>query len=448
MLTPESFLTRSLRIHPRGAAVTRILHAAIQAVEPGMVIRSHLKRNGDHVTVAGQRYNLQDYENVYVLGLGKASLAMAGVAAEILGDRLHGGLVITKHIIPPLPPKLEVVEGGHPVPDERSLLAGDKTLQLLEQISARDLLVCLTSGGGSALVTAPVDCISLADVQSLTSSLLACSANIDEINTLRRHLDHVKGGGVARMAAPAQVISLILSDVVGDRLESIASGPTAPDPSRREDAIRILERYRLAGRTPPSILQALSDNPETPKPGDRIFEKVQNMIVGNNMQAAQAALQQARQEGFHTFLLRTDLQGEARQAAGELCKILEQAHRNNIPIPRPACIIAGGETTVTLCGPGLGGRNQELALAAVPPLSEIPDAMLISLASDGEDGPTDAAGAVVTGESLSRACQLEKDPWEYLERNDSYHFFELLGDLLKPGPTGTNVNDLIIMFLF
>jgi len=383
-------------------------------------------------------------------------VAMSAALVGILGDNLFAGLAISKHLPSTIPhSRITYLQGDHPVPGEHSLEAGRKAVEFVSGLGADDLLFCLISGGGSALVTAPVEGVSLPDLQALTNALLACGARVDEINTLRRRLDRVKGGGVARLANGATIVSLILSDVVGSPLETIASGPTAPDPSTRADALSILSKYVLEDHIPLTINQALHSSPETPKPGDPLFEKVQNVIVGSNLLAAQAALTCAEGEGFHPYLLRTDLQGEARTAAFELATALRQAHRSGDPVPGPACIVAGGETTVTLrqgsgqalSGSGRGGRNTELALAAVRELADYPGVALVTLATDGEDGPTDAAGAVVTGETFRRAHELGLDPEDFLARNDSYSFFEKLGDLLKPGPTGTNVNDLTLLFI-
>ena len=448
MISAESFWCSSLHAAQQGEAITRILVAAITAVEPGAALRRFVRREGDRLTIAGREYDLRSFRRVVLLGLGKASPAMSAALAELLRERLTTGLVITKHA--PTSPHFPfpVLEGGHPIPDERSLEAGRKTVELVSSLGPDDLLFCLISGGGSALVTAPVEGVSLADMQTLTSSLLACGARIDEINTLRRRLDQVKGGGIARMANGATIVSLILSDVVGSSLEAIASGPTAPDPSTRADALAILSKYSLEHQTPTSITQSLHSSPETPKPGDTVFAKVQNIIVGSNLLAAQAALVQAEAEGFHPYLLRTDLQGQARQAAFELATFLRQARLTGDPVPAPACIVVGGETTVILKGSGMGGRNTELALGAVSELAGFPGVMLVTLATDGEDGPTAAAGAVVTGESFQRAARLGLHPGDFLERNDSHTFFEKLGDLLTPGPSGTNVNDLVFLFKF
>jgi glycerate 2-kinase len=298
------------------------------------------------------------------------------------------------------------------------------------------------------LVTAPLSGISLADIQSLTSSLLASGARIDEINTIRRRLDLLKGGGMLKVASGATVISLILSDVIGNPLEAIASGPTAPDPATRADTFNILAKYGLEKRISISIQQVLKTFPETPKPGDPIFAKVQNLIVGSNLHAIQAALSQAEIEGFHPYLHSVVLKGEARRVAFELATMFRQASLTGNPVPAPSCIVAGGETTVTLNGIGRGGRNTELALASVTELADFPGVMLITLATDGEDGPTDAAGAVVTGETYRRAVGMGLNAALCLEQNDSYSFFSALDDLLKPGSTGTNGNDLVLMFNF
>jgi hydroxypyruvate reductase len=443
------FLTHTLRGHPHGASVSRILAAAVDAVEPGQAVARHVTRDGDRLTVAGRAYELDDYDRVFVLGLGKAAMGMTAALLDLLGERVVESLIVTKHASDPRPLPAPVIEAGHPVPDLRSQTAGTALLDLAAAAGARDLLFCLLSGGGSALAVAPYPGIGLDDLQALTSALLACGARIDEINTLRRRLDRVKGGGLVGAAAPASVVSLILSDVVGSPLEAIASGPTAPDPSTRDDALAILDKYALRGQISPQIITAIETGPETLKPGDPLFDRVQNVIVGSNLLAAQAALIQAEQEGFNPYLLRADLQGEAREAGIDLAQTLRWAAQRGDPVPRPACIVAGGETTVTLNDhPGMGGRNQELALAAVTPLANFPEVMLVTLATDGEDGSSSAAGAVVTGETYQRAAQLGLAPGEFLAKHDSYHFFEALDDLLTPGSTGTNVNDLNFLFVF
>jgi hydroxypyruvate reductase len=311
----------------------------------------------------------------------------------------------------------------------------------------------LISGGGSALLPSPVAGVTLPALQELTSTLLACGATINEINCLRKHLEQLKGGQMARMASPSPTAALILSDVVGDPLDVIASGPAVPDPSTFAEAIAILERYGILNQVPKPIVQHLQrgvagEIPETPKPGDTLFHHVSTTIVGSNRQAAMAGLEQANAEGFKAGILTTYLQGEASQVGRFLAAVGKQAALTGQPISRPACLIAGGETTVTLRGRGKGGRNQEIALAAVEDLSGLDQVALVTLATDGGDGPTDAAGAVVTGKTASRARALDMQPSIYLEQNNAYPFFETLGDLLKPGPTRTNVNDLAYIFTF
>ncbi len=442
MITSESFLTSTLTRYP---SVRRILAAAIQSVEPGNVVNQFLRRDGNTLIIGGQNYALDQIRRIQILSLGKASYAMASALSGPLSGLPFNGLIISKHMSIPTLLGFEQILGGHPVPNEASLIAGQRALTLLNMVERDDLLLCLISGGGSALMTAPLPGITLDDIQSLTATLLQSGARVDEINTLRRHLDQLKGGRIAEKVHSADIASLILSDVVGNPLEAIASGPTAPDPSSREDALNVIQKYGLEKKVPKSILDVLHQSAETPKPSDEIFNHVQNVLVGSNAQAAQAALEAAQKEGFHTQILQTDLQGEAREVAKVICNQLKDALKTR---EQPICLIAGGETTVTVRGSGLGGRNQELALASVAELGDMENVMLIALATDGEDGPTDAAGAVVTGETLKQSAALSLSPQRFLQENDSYHYFNALGELLKPGPTGTNVNDLIFCFSF
>lgn len=448
MVFPESFLTSTLRRSPYGASVTRILAAALEAVEPGAAVHRIIQRKNDKLRIANSIYPLPDFKRTFIIGIGKASLSMADALAEILGDRLTGGIVVTKHATGRTSQKLTVLEGGHPIPDTRSLEIGTKITRLFSTLSVDDMVFCLISGGGSALVSAPVDGVTLADLQTLTALLLDCGARIEEINTLRRHLDLLKGGGLAKLVSPARVVSLILSDVIGNPLEVIASGPTAPDPTTYQDALIVIAKYQLRSKISLSILAALESFHETLKGNDPVFLNVQNEVVGSNLSAVQAGIKKAEDEGFHSYLLQANLQGEASCAAVKLCQILRGAKQIGDPVPHPACIVVGGETTVTLKGNGRGGRNQELALAAVTELRNLPDVMLIALATDGEDGPTDAAGAIVTGETYNRARLLGLNPADYLYRNDSYTFFDALDDLIKTGPTGTNVNDLTFLLTY
>jgi hydroxypyruvate reductase len=406
----------------------QVLAFAFNAVEPGAAVKKYLRQNPLPVA-----------QRTFAFGLGKAACAMTSALADEAS--LVESLVITKHAdLSTRSGRITVVEGDHPVPGISSLAAGSAALKFIVQLTPDDLLVCLISGGGSALMTAPR--IPLTDLQSLTSALLACGARIDEINTLRRHLDQLKGGGVVGSANRARVVSLLLSDVVNDSIEAIASGPTAPDPTTCTDALAIIEKYELRNKIPASIIPSLT---ETLKPNAPIFARVQNTIIASNEIALRAAQVQARKEGFQTNIIRTGLQGEASVVGREIALQLREAIQTT---QRPFCLLAGGETTVTLKGNGKGGRNQEVALAAVDVLAGLQDVMFISLATDGEDGPTDAAGAVVTGESAQRAGMLGMSAASYLSRNDAYSYFDPLDDLVRTGPSGTNVNDLVVCFAF
>lgn len=451
----EQLLTESLRASAHGKRIAHILSAALKSVDPRAAVYNHMDLQGSDLFIDASVYDLRGFDRIWVIGFGKASIPMAEATSSILGGNITGGIVITKSIPShfSLPhSKFSILKSAHPVPDESSLAGAQSVIDLLAGTTENDLLIFLISGGGSALLTLPAKDIVLVDIQALITALLSCGATINEINTLRKHLSQVKGGLLARRAAPAQVVTLVLSDVVGDPLDVIASGPTVPDTSTFSDALGILEKYNIMGSIPAAVRDHLKKGakgeiPETPKLGDPIFDKVKNHIVGNNYQAAHTAATLAKDNGFNTLLLTTFLQGESRSAGQLLAAIAREIDASGNPIPRPACIIAGGETTVTLSGAGLGGRNQELALAAVADLAGTKETFLITLATDGDDGPTDAAGAVVTGETFQKARILGLHPGNFLANNDSYHFFEPLGDLLKPGPTGTNVCDLSFLFL-
>ena len=419
----DRFLTHSLQ----DARVTRILAAALHAVEPGALVRNYLSEGA-----------LPPHEGLYLLGIGKAAEPMVLAAADALPD-FTKALIITKHATVAEGKRLRVMEGSHPVPDARSVMAGRAALDFAARLTEKDLLLCLFSGGGSALATSPRSGIGLRDMQLLTSALLAAGAPVGDVNTVRRHLDAFKGGGLAR-STKAHVLALLLSDVIGDRLEAIASGPTAADPTSGLDALGILDKYGIPA--PANVYSVLSNQ----RAGEYLSAaRVTNVVIGNIELAAQAALVQATHEGFHAGILRTDIEGEASLVGQRLGERLRTAVEQEA---RPFCLIMGGETTVTLHGDGSGGRNQELALAAAEPLAGLPDVMLVSLATDGDDGPTDAAGAVVTGETQSRANDTGMVAANYLVRNNSYAYFDRLGDLLKPGYSGTNVNDLMFLFGF
>jgi glycerate 2-kinase len=418
-MDPELFFTHSLR----DERIRGILAAAIGAVEPGKLVRNALQ------------YIPKTSGRIFALGLGKAALPMTEALAGSLA--LTKALVITKHAVRTKSNQITAIEGGHPIPDARSLLAGQAALRFVGQLEKDDLLICLISGGGSSLATSPVDGVNLDEMRALTSALLACGAPVEDINILRRQLDRVKGGGLA-ITTKAHVVGLILSDVIGNPLEAISSGPTAPNPTTSKDAIEILKKYSI--KPPKRILRSLLS---TQLVIDHLNKsRVQNLIIGDINTAGQAALNQAKREGFRTDIISLKIIGEAREIGLQMANQLKMATRKG---QRPFCFIAGGETTVTLHGNGKGGRNQELALANVEALAGLQDVMLISLATDGEDGPTDAAGAVVNERTYHRGEEIGLSPSDYLSRNDAYSYFARLDDLLKPGPTGTNVNDLVFL---
>lgn len=436
-----------------------ILRAAIQAADPtGAVIRG-MSLDGSRLMMGQDSINLDECRRIWVVGAGKAVVDMAAGLQAMIGERITGGVLIAKHLPGVeervrLTPDLHIYQGQHPVPGAGSVQATQALVDLLARCGPDDLVFCLISGGGSALMTLPQPGVSLADIQEMTRLLLGSGAEIGEINILRKHVDQIKGGGLARFAYPARVVTFILSDVVGSPLSSIASGPTVADPSTYVDALEILEKYSLRGKAPRSILGVLEQGAageiaETVKRGDALLERVHNRLIASNYQSAQAAVEQARQAGFHALLLTTYLKGEARWAGEFLCSLLRQAGDSGDPLPRPFCMAAGGETTVMLGStPGKGGRNQELALAAVENLAGLKDVLLVTLATDGEDGPTDAAGAAVDGRSFARARALGLDPRRALDQHDAYPFFAALDDLLLTGATGTNVNDLTFLFGF
>jgi hydroxypyruvate reductase len=389
---------------------------------------------------------------VRVVGAGKASGAMAAAAEAALGDAIADGLVVVKDGYRASTRRVRLVEAGHPVPDARGEAAAREIRALAEDAGADDLLLVLVSGGGSALTPAPVPPITLGDKQALTRLLLAAGANINQLNTVRKHCSLLKGGQLARAAAPARVHALLLSDVIGDPLDVIASGPTAPDASTFADALAILERFDLLARAPAPILDRLrrgarGEIPETPKPDDPVFRRVTNTIIGNNARVVDAAAARARELGYVPHVLTRSLEGEARDVAGRLVALARQIRHGRGPVAPPACVIAGGETTVTVRGGGRGGRCQEFGLAAALALEGLDGVVALAAGTDGTDGPTDAAGAVVDGDSARRARERGHDPETRLAANDSNPVLAAIGDLVVTGPTNTNLLDLYLLLI-
>jgi glycerate 2-kinase len=335
--------------------------------------------------------------------------------------------------------RIRINECGHPIPDGRGIRGARRIAGIARQAGPRDLVICLISGGASALMPLPSRGITLAKKQKITRSLLASGATIHEINCVRKHISAIKGGQLARLAYPATLVTLILSDVIGDDLDAIGSGPTVPDRSTIADVQAVGAKYGIA-------IDA-AGLAETPKPGDPIFTRATHVLVGSNELAVEAAAREARRLGYRTLVLTSFLEGEAREVARVHAAIAKEIEAHGRPVPRPVCVISGGETTVTIRGQGLGGRNQEFALAAAIDIADLHGTLILSAGTDGTDGPTDAAGAVVDETTLARAGALGLDAAAFLRNNDSYRFFEATGDLIKTGPTGTNVADIQIMLV-
>ncbi|MEX0806429.1 MAG: glycerate kinase [Candidatus Binatia bacterium] len=424
-----------------------IFDAGLEAADPAKAILRHVRLHGDVLDIDGCLYSLSNYRNLYVIGAGKGSAKMARALEQLLGDSICGGIVIVKygHSVPVT--KVTIVEAGHPVPDENGASATEDLIHLAQSTTSEDLVLCLISGGGSALLSCPAENLSLRDKQQTTRLLLNCGAPIREINAIRKHMSKVKGGRLARLAYPSALVSLILSDVVGDPLDTIASGPTAPDLSTFSDCQLILDKYGLGNKIPGSVATLMEKGrrgeiEETPKPGNAVFDNLCNVVIGNNRLALLAAKEQAETLGYNVLLLSTFVDGEAVALAIGHAAIAKQVYSFGNPIPRPSCIISGGEATVVVRGNGVGGRNQEFALAAAIEISGLEGVVALSAGTDGTDGPTDAAGGIVDGGTIQRGYESGLDARQYLNRNDSYHFLRVTDDLLITGPTFTNVMDL------
>jgi glycerate 2-kinase len=423
----------------------------LDAVDARKVVGRVISRNGEELVIGRRRYDLRRYDRVVVLGAGKATASMAQAVEQRLGSRLQGGFVVVKHghVVPTR--QIVVVEAGHPIPDRAGQRAAARLCALATELSRRDLLIVLLSGGASSLLPAPVPGITLADKQKTTQELLRCGASIREVNTVRKHLSRIKGGRLAEMTK-ATIVTLILSDVLGDDLSAIASGPTVPDPTTYLEAVAILKRYRIWQAVPQRVRRHLTRGcqgltSETPKPGFSLFRRVHHHIVGNNDAAVRAVARVAREAGLRTLLYKPALSGEARdegQRFGLLAKNIAQA---GTPLQKPCCVVAGGETTVTVTGRGRGGRAQEFVAAAALEIAGLAKVWVVAIGTDGTDGPTDAAGAIVGGNTMARAQRLSVDLKGALQRHNTYSALKRLHQLIITGPTGTNVNDLYLLLI-
>lgn len=440
-----------------------LVRAALKSVDPERLVRLYVRLGRDVLSINQAKYALKKDQAIYVIGAGKASASMAAALEEILGRRIAAGLVITPYGYGVETQRIRVYEAGHPIPDQAGLMAGQKMLRLIERSGPKDLIIALWSGGASALFPAPVKGVSLEEKKRITRLLLKSGATIHEINAVRKHLSRVKGGQLGRNLAPRRAVSLILSDVKDNRLDVIASGPTAPDQTTYGEAIRVLKKYTLWDETPKRIKTHLErgargDVPETPKPGHPGLSHVQNLMIGDNHLAVQAVAHEAKKHGFHLWIWPGFIKGEARKVAGRFVKLAREIHQAGHPVSKPACLIGGGETTVTVRGSGKGGRCQEFALAAAEGIADLGKTVILAFGTDGMDGMqprghpqrglSPVAGAFVDDTTLTRARTMGLDPKTFLANNDSYSFFKTLGDQIITGPTMTNVNDLYLLLVF
>jgi hydroxypyruvate reductase len=431
-----------------------IFNAAVSAVQPSCLLPKHIKLKGEKLWLHEQLFSLQEHDRIFVIGAGKASAAMAAETENILGDLIEKGIVVTKydHGLPLK--KIKSIEAGHPLPDKNSLLAGREILDLVTQAGEKDIVIALISGGASSLLADFPPETSLADVQEVFKLLLQSGANIHEMNAVRKHLSLIKGGQLAKAAYPATLVSFILSDVIGDPLDVIASGPTVADPTSFKDAYAVLQKYKLIETLHPSIdawmQKGLNEEiPDTPKQGSYFFERTFNHLIGTNRIALEAAATKAEEMGFAPYIITDKLSGEADDEAKELIDYILM-YRSS----KPACILMGGETTVTIKGTGKGGRNQQFALAALEELiknyttgvSRVP--LILSAGTDGSDGPTEATGAMVDEETVIKTKDSGMDVCSFLNNNDAYNFFSKIGGLVITGPTHTNVMDIVIALVY
>jgi len=441
----ETQLNRKAR-----ALALKSFESALKAVDPRRIIESRLSLKNSALKVNGHSFDFKKLRNIYVVGGGKAGGAMAEALERILSNHITAGFVNIPSTNKYKTEIVELHEASHPIPDEAGVEGTRRMLKIAEQAKKEDLILCLISGGGSSLMPLPRNGITIDDKREITSALLKCGATINEINTVRKHISDFKGGWLAKKAYPATVLNLILSDVVGDPLDFIASGPTVPDSTTFNDAINVLKKYGLWDKAPTSIKKVLLEGEkgliaETPKASDKAFKRVYNVVIGNNRSASLAACEYLKSAELNTLMLTSTLEGEARYVGVTLASIAREVLLSANPVPKPAGIVAGGETTVFVTGKGLGGRNQEIVLSAALKLGEVDGVVIASLSTDGVDGPTDAAGAIADGKTLVRGTEMELSAEEMLAENNSYNFFSKFSDLIFTGLTETNVSDISVI---
>lgn len=436
-----------MRVHAEA-----IFRAGLRAAQPAEAIRRLCRLEENRLHLGDNRFDLARIGRILVVGAGKATAAMARAVEDLLGDRIEAGLICVKHGHTAPLHRIETIEAGHPLPDASGMAAGRCILSMAQGAGPTDLVIVLLSGGGSALLPLPAPGLTLADKLAATDLLLSREATIQEINALRKHLSAIKGGRLAQAAAPAAVVTLALSDVVGDAPEVIASGPTVPDSTTFADCLAIVRRHGIAAHLPPPILAhleagAAGRREETPKADTHGWDHARHLIVGSNRLALAAAAHQAQALGYAPFILTDGLEGDTHAAARDHIDLARRILCGHGPVRPPACVLSGGETTLRLQGGGRGGRNQEFALTACPLIDGLETVVLLSAGTDGSDGPTDAAGALADPTSLHRAREAGLDIRDHLSNNDAYPFFQKLGDLLITGPTGTNVMDVNVLLI-
>lgn len=438
----KNTLVKNLRNH-----LDRIISSAIASVTPKTIISRKVKLHDDFLVVGSRKFDLKNVENIFVVGAGKASAFMAFEIEKILGDRVTGGAVSTKYGHSAESKRIKILEAGHPLLDTNTLKATSQILEISNRANENDLVICLISGGGSSLLEKLPDQISLTDLQKVNRHLLECGAAINEINTIRKKLSLVKGGKLLRSIYPASCLSLIISDVIGDRIDMIASGPTCLEKLSADESLNIIAKYNLTDRLPKNVLEYLNQAEDSIKTMSD-FASCENIILAANRDAIEAARQQASSFGYNIYVINEPLTGEARVRGKELAKLVFEIYDANIPVQRPACVIAGGETTVTIRGKGTGGRNQELTLAALIEMKNFARPFLIaSFGTDGTDGPTDAAGGVIDQNTWRGTIKQNLNPLQSLSNNDSYNLLSKVNGLIKTGPTGTNVADILLCLI-
>lgn len=432
--------------------ILKVIWQSIQSVHPENTIKNHLKLRYNNLIIDNNKVNLDVYENIYIIGAGKASAHMAKALENIFMKRITKGLICVKYGHSVKLHSILVVEAGHPMPDNNSYLAAKRTLELIKECSEKDLIICLMSGGASAIWALPYAKISFEDKKNCYEILLRSGADIHELNTVRKHISRIKGGLLAQAAYPARLITLAISDVIGNNFSSIGSGPCVGDPTTFKDTMNVFKKYDLFQKIPKSVLKHVlagvkGDIKETPKPNDRIFRGNVECIVTSNKQFLDIAKQTGEYLGYNVKIVSSELTGEARDVGRQLVEKARQIKSAKKPGSKPTILLFGGETTVTLKGDGKGGRNQELALSAALEMVDLEDVLIASFGTDGTDGPTDAAGAFADNKTVAKGNDMHLNAKDFLDSNNSYKYFSKIEDSIITGPTGTNVMDVQIVII-